>query len=337
MAIRQSALTIERELPGKTTLSATVLNLLATHLVSIVNVNTPLPGSTFIPGEPESGVRPLGNAAGNQFVYEGEGFIKENIGWVQVTNKINSRLSLTAYYTMMFAKGDVDSLTSPSNPFNIMQDYGRSSFDRHHYFSLQGTVKAPFGLQFNPLFIVASGSPYDLTIGSDLNGDTVANDRPAFATDMSRPSVVVTRFGAFDTNPMPGQTLVPRDYLTGSGTWNLNMRLGRTFSFGKPKSAAALSANAPKGATGTALQTELQHRREQRFQSLEPGRLRGESLVAAFRPVHQHLFVPGHVQQSPRAVRHSIHLLNNPQLLLLLLLLLFGIRARGRRRRCFLQ
>jgi len=248
LALRYSALTLERQLPGKTTVSATVLNLLATHVVSIVNVNTPLPG-TFTPGEPGSGVRPLGNAAGNPFVYEAEGFIRENLGWVTVTNKINSRVSLSAYYSLTFANGDVDNLGSPSNPYNIMQDYGRASFDRRHYFTLEGTFKAPLGLQFSPLFIAASGLPYDLQIGSDLNGDTVANDRPAFATDLSRPSVVMTRFGAFDTNPMPGQTLVPRNYLTGSGMWNLNLRVGRTFSFGKPKTAAATSANAPSGTT----------------------------------------------------------------------------------------
>ncbi len=248
LSIRQSALTIERQLPGKTTISATVLNVLATHLTSIINVNTPLPG-TFIPGEPDSGVRPLGNAAGNPFVYETEGFLRENVGWVTVTNKINSRVSLSAYYSLMFSNGDADNLGSPSNPFNIMQDYGRTSFDRKNYFTLEGTVKAPLGLQFSPLFTAASGLPYDLQIGSDLNGDTIANDRPAFATDLSRPSVVMTRFGAFDTNPMPGQTLVPRNYLTGSGMWNLNMRVGRTFNFGKPKAAAAMSANAPKGST----------------------------------------------------------------------------------------
>jgi len=41
--------------------------------------------------------------------------------------------------------------------------------------------------------------------------------------------------GAFDTNPLPGQTIVPRNYLTGAGMWNLNMRVGRTFLLGKPK------------------------------------------------------------------------------------------------------
>jgi Carboxypeptidase regulatory-like domain len=234
LAVRDSALTIERQLPGKTTISGTILNVLATHMMSIVNVNTPLPG-TYIPDEPMSGVRPLGNAAGNVFVYEGDGFLRQNLGWVQVTNKVNPRVSMTAYYSLLFAKGDADYGSYPTNPYNIMQDYGRSSSDRHQYFEMAGTLKGPLGLQFSPFLVVASGIPYDLQIGSDLNGDTIANERPAFATDLSRASVVMTRFGAFDTNPMPGQPLVPRNYLTGSGLWNLNARLGRTFGFGKAR------------------------------------------------------------------------------------------------------
>jgi hypothetical protein len=248
LTIRQSALTLEQQLPWKTTVSGTLLNVLATHLVNIVDTNTPLPG-TFIPGQPLSGVRPLGAAAGNPFAYETGAFLKENVGWITVTNRISPRVSLTAYYTLLFANGDADGSPYPSNPYNIKQDYSRSTFDRRHYFTVEGTVKAPLGIQFNPFFIMASGVPYDLTIGSDRNGDTIANDRPAFATDLSRPSVVFTKFGAFDTNPIPGQTLVPRNYLMSSGMWNLNMRVGRTFNFGKPKAAAAVSANAPKGTT----------------------------------------------------------------------------------------
>src|SRR5262249_46340306 len=81
--------------------------------------------------------------------------------------------------------------------------------------------------------VTASGAPYNLIVGSDLNGDSIANDRPAFATDLSRPSVVFTRFGAFDTNPMPGQTIVPRHYLTREPMLNLNMRIGRDIKFAK--------------------------------------------------------------------------------------------------------
>ncbi|HEX4276325.1 MAG TPA: TonB-dependent receptor, partial [Bryobacteraceae bacterium] len=239
VTVRESVFTFERQLPGKTTFSATYLNVWATHLVTTVNVNTPLPG-TFVPGEPSSGVRPLGNAAGNLFVYEPETVIRENLFWLTVTNKISPRVSLSAYYTGLIATGNGDT-SVPSNPFNLSQDDSRVNFDRHHYFTLEGTLKAPLGIQVSPFFIIASAQPYDLTIGSDINGDTFTNDRPAFATDLSRPSVVITKFGAFDTNPIPGQTIVPRDYLNATGMWNLNGRVGRTFGFGKAKLPAANS------------------------------------------------------------------------------------------------
>ena len=37
---------------------------------------------------------------------------------------------------------------------------------------------------------------------------------------------------------MPGQTIVPRDYLMGSSMWNVNLRVGRTFGVGRLKNAA---------------------------------------------------------------------------------------------------
>jgi hypothetical protein len=94
--------------------------------------------------------------------------------------------------------------------------------------------------------IATSGVPYNVTAGQDVNGDSLYNDRPAFATDLSRPSVVVTRFGAFDTLPnvgISGQTLVPINYLTGPTQFTLNLRLSKTFGFGREAS----SANAPSG------------------------------------------------------------------------------------------
>jgi len=231
--VREEVVTIERQLPGKTTVSGTFLNVWATHMVNTINANTPLPG-TFIPGQPSSGVRPLGNAAGNVFVYESEGVIKENLAWLTATNKISPRVSVTAYYSTIDGSGNGDT-PIPSNPFNVKEDIGRVGYNRRHYFTLEGTFTAPLHIQLSPLLLAASSQPYNLTIGSDLNGDTFTNDRPAFATDLSRPSVVVTKFGAFDTDPIPGQTIVPRNYLNATGMWDLNARAARTFAFGKPK------------------------------------------------------------------------------------------------------
>lgn len=71
-------------------------------------------------------------------------------------------------------------------------------------------------------------------VGQDLNGDTQFNDRPAFATDLTRPSVVSTRWGTFDTNPIPGQKIIPINYGVGPDLFIVNLRLNRRFNFGPP-------------------------------------------------------------------------------------------------------
>jgi hypothetical protein len=83
------------------------------------------------------------------------------------------------------------------------------------------------------MFIATSSRPLNITTGTDLNGDTVFADRPAFATDLSRPSVVHTAFGVFDLAPMPGQRIIPRNYGIGPGLVSLNLRLAKTFKLGK--------------------------------------------------------------------------------------------------------
>jgi hypothetical protein len=225
---------MERQLPGKTSLSVMYLDQHTTHMPQTINMNAPLPG-TYVAGQ-MAGIRPYGDPAGNIFQYESGGV--QEVKWleVHVTSKLNPRFSLSAQYLLIDAHNDGgwDNVT-PSNPYNPSADWGPASWAALHNFNLFGTVMAPWGVQVSPLFMAYSGQPYDLTVGADLNGDTVANDRPAFATDRSRPSVVVTKFGAFDTSPLPGQTIVPRNYLMGSPMWSLNMRVSKTFGLWRPK------------------------------------------------------------------------------------------------------
>src|ERR1035441_10973928 len=49
-----------------------------------------------------------------------------------------------------------------------------------------------WGLRLSPMLVATSTRPFNMTVGRDLNGDTIFTDRPAFATDLSRPSVVRT-------------------------------------------------------------------------------------------------------------------------------------------------
>ena len=77
-----------------------------------------------------------------------------------------------------------------------------------------------------------TGGPFDITIGEDLNADSIFNDRPAWATDLTRPSVVRTAWGTFDMAPIPGQTIIPRNLGDSPSMTALNMRLSRAFGFG---------------------------------------------------------------------------------------------------------
>jgi hypothetical protein len=69
-------------------------------------------------------------------------------------------------------------------------------------------------------------------VPQDLNGDSQFNDRPAFATDLTRASVIKTPYGTFDISPMSGQRIIPIDYGQSPGLFDLSVELYRSFTFG---------------------------------------------------------------------------------------------------------
>jgi hypothetical protein len=93
------------------------------------------------------------------------------------------------------------------------------------------------GIRLFTHLTATSGAPFNIITGQDLNGDTQYNDRPAFATDLSRPSVVRTRWGAFDSNPVAGQTIIPRNYAEGPGLISMDLGAMRSIRFGPLKTA----------------------------------------------------------------------------------------------------
>ena len=100
-----------------------------------------------------------------------------------------------------FAKADTSGVTYfPSNQFDPRADYGRSTFDVHNRFLVGGNYLAPLGVSISPFLVTNSGTPFNITVGQDLNGDNQFNDRPSFATATST-DVMNTKYGSFDLNP----------------------------------------------------------------------------------------------------------------------------------------
>src|SRR5438132_10074280 len=107
-------------------------------------------------------------------------------------------------------------------------------------------------MSLNPMVIVSSGAPFNITLGRDLNGDTLFTERPAFATDLTKPGVIITRWGAFDPNPTIGEQIIPRNFGSGPGSLTTNLRISKTFGFGKETSTAASRQNRRDGQAGGA-------------------------------------------------------------------------------------
>src|SRR4030095_4736882 len=116
--------------------------------------------------------------------------------------------------------------------------YGRTGGDVRHRVSLNGNFRAPWGSSVSPFVVYSSGTPFNISIGRDINGDLLFSDRPALATDLTRSSVVFTKFGNFDTNPLPGATITPRNYAQGPGSLITNVRISKTIGFGGERNTA---------------------------------------------------------------------------------------------------
>ncbi len=220
----QSVISVERALPHNFAVSATYVNARTLHLLR----------SRVLPN--------------NIYEYDSSGRFNQNQFRFTVRSTLNRKMSFNAYYVFAHAHSDTDGVgTFPANSNDLSTEYGRSSLDIRHQFSISGTFRAPWGITLNPLVIVNSGSPFNITIGRDLNRDTVYADRPAFATDLTKPGVIVTRFGAFDPNPTAGEVIIPRNFGSGPGSIASNLRVSRTFGFGGERRATAQSGQGGRG------------------------------------------------------------------------------------------
>jgi hypothetical protein len=225
----QSAVGIERQLPYKTTLSVTYVSALTRNLLRSRNINAPL-----------NGVRPVPNA-GNIFQYESTGRFNQNQVIVNVRSNLHEGISIFSNYAFGGAKSDTDSPGMfPANSYDLGGEYGRAALDIRHRFVVGGNLTAPFGLTFGPFITFRSGVPFNITTGTDANGDTLFTERPAFPTSASEPGIVVTKLGTFDPTPESGDTIIPRNYGRGPEFFVVNLRTTKEFGFGggEKKSAA---------------------------------------------------------------------------------------------------
>jgi Carboxypeptidase regulatory-like domain len=247
----QNNIALDHPLGSRGTLSVNYFYNRGVHALLTRNINAPLPG-TYNPADPASGVRPYGGTQ-NIDEYESVGVYRTNRISANLQFQAKNEFSVYSWYQLRFRESDASG-GFPSNGYNIRADYGRTATDVRQNLSLfVNSPLLPGRIHVGSYIQASSGTPFNIVVGQDLNGDSQFNDRPAFATDLTRPSVIATRFGNFDTSPIAGQTIIPINYGQGPGLFAMGAQLLREFTFGPvippdpnaPKPAAA--APPPKG------------------------------------------------------------------------------------------
>ncbi|OLC82865.1 MAG: hypothetical protein AUH66_04105 [Acidobacteria bacterium 13_1_40CM_4_57_6] len=100
---------------------------------------------------------------------------------VSARKNLDKRMQFQVSYTLSKAVGLSDDIFEPGVPQdsnNIFADKGPTLRDARHRFVMSGIVNLPLGLQTANIVALQSGRPFNITTGTDNNGDGHLKDRP---------------------------------------------------------------------------------------------------------------------------------------------------------------
>ena len=239
---------IQRQLFESTTLTVGYVGSRGLHLYGARDINPVLPtvaNGVQVFGVPRGAaagfisnprLNPAGAALNSEAPVADSSYHSLQVGVNRrFSHGVQSQLSYTWSKCMDNASGTygLEGGIPWSNPLNGSFDRGRCLFDRPHVFRLSGVYELPFkqniltkGWQMSGGLSVQSGSPWNVIIGFDQSGNTIANQRPNLAlpadTIMTGDINHWVNPSGFSL-PAPG-TLgnLQRDFLAGPGIVNLD-------------------------------------------------------------------------------------------------------------------
>lgn len=242
----QTALGVERQLPFKTTLTAFYIASRNLHLLRTRNINAPIcPQNNNCNNAP----RPFAGQ-GNIYEYESSGVLNQQQFILNFRTLLNQKVTLFGNYRLGFANSDTDGAGSfPAYSYDFSGEYGNSSLDIRHNFTIGGSISMPWKVRLSPFIIANSGRPFNITTGTDSNGDTLFTERPTFAALAARcASLGITGSFCETGNVSDPNAIIPRNYGRGPAFFNTNLRVDRTFGFGGAKNSTAVATTPDRGA-----------------------------------------------------------------------------------------
>ncbi len=248
----QTVFSIERQLPARITVSASYIGARTLHQLRARNINAPVcPDFQNC----NNSLRP-DPTQGNIYQYESSGVLNSNRLNFNFRSFLSSNFSLFGNYSYGFTKSDADGSGSfPAYSYDLEGEYGRSSADIRHFFIVGGNFGLPWGIRASPFIIANSGRPFNITTGSDNNSDGQFNERPTYAQVASRCDTLGLTNSFCDISGISDiNQIIPRNYGESPSSFTVNLRLNKTFGFGKsadaPRTAGTPGAQAGGGVPG---------------------------------------------------------------------------------------
>ena len=196
--------------------------------------------------------------------YLSEGYYRQNQFITNFNYRGSAKWSLSAYYVLNFdTKSDTAGVSSFPTIWNdIGADYGRASFDTKNQVFLFGSFNFPHLITLSPLMQARSGQPVNITTGQDNFNFLTYNTRPELynSATMAAYSGYAKTFngcGSFIDPVSAGivtkgtiYTQVPANYCTGPASFTANLRISKTWGFGKKSSGPPQRGGGDQGGPG---------------------------------------------------------------------------------------
>jgi hypothetical protein len=200
------------------------------NMIRVKNVNAPMVASSVgVAPDPAAALlapRPIA-ANENILQYQNSGHSLGNVVSFNLDQHSYKWLGLSfryAHYNFKCDAGETD--LSPQSSYSNLGESAHVDWLRENRVSFSGNLTLPFEIELATEFDAGDGVPYNITTGTDNNGDGDFNDRPSYAS-VPGPGVYSTRFGLLTANTVNGN--VPRNLGTMPGPIHLDTDLSRTF------------------------------------------------------------------------------------------------------------
>lgn len=232
----QAAISVERQLPGRTTAAISYIASKTTNFLRIRNINAPI-----CPEQINCINAPLPFPdSGPLYQYESTGSLTQNRINFNFRSNFSPKYSMFGNYSIGFSEGDSDgSGTFPSYSYDLSDEMGRSSFDTRHSIVFGGNFSMPWGISLSPFITYNSGRPFNITRGLDLNGDRQFTERPTFAELGGRCDDLGLTASYCDVSEFDPNEIIPRNFGRSPQFVGVNVRIGKTFSFGKTEGGSS--------------------------------------------------------------------------------------------------